>query len=134
MIYKFVSRIFFRGLKEILRLKMRIGILMVLSLFVLIGCATAPKKPVTIEKGIDEHTHPRCGHSIHSIHDLQASTRSQGVHNIHSRCSERWQHTPDEAHDQGKTEPLPNNAKGEGEVKGEFGKGLKIHRGDREKL
>jgi hypothetical protein len=37
---------------------MRIGILtvMVLSLFVLIGCATAPKKPVTIEKGIDEHT------------------------------------------------------------------------------
>ena len=41
---------------------------------------------------------------------------------------------PDEAHDQGKTEPLPNNAKGEGEVKGEFRKGLKIHRGDREKL
>lgn len=39
-------------------MKMRIGILMVivLSLFVLIGCATAPKKPVTIEKGIDEHT------------------------------------------------------------------------------
>ncbi len=60
MIYKFVSTIFSKGLKEISRTKMRIriGILIViiLSLSLSVGCATAPKKPVTIEKGDYEHT------------------------------------------------------------------------------
>lgn len=59
---------------------------------------------------------------------------SKRLNDIHPRCPDRRQHASNKAHDQGKPEVLPNNVKGEGEAKGEFGESLEIHRGNRQKL
>ncbi len=62
------------------------------------------------------------------------SNRPERLDDVHPRCPGRRQHAPDKSHDQRKSKTLPNNAKGEGKTKGEFGKGLKIQRRDGEKL
>jgi CubicO group peptidase (beta-lactamase class C family) len=58
MIYKCFITILLERIKEILEMKRGVGTLLVIitSLFVCMGCAAAPKKPLSIQMGDYEHT------------------------------------------------------------------------------